>query len=126
MYAVGKFLGVYEVEKISDNFSRRLFAIDTEESFNSTLVFELHKTEQNDRLSLCNGLAKGDLVIVNFNVVCRKTAAGKWFPNITAWAVKPYVAQTADDFTAPPPAEPGASTISSPVEPPIPEGDLPF
>lgn len=126
MYAVGKFLGVYPVETITETFSKRLFAIDTEEAFNNILVFELHRTQSNDHLALCNGLNKGDLVAVNFNLVCRKSAGGKWFPTISAWSVKPYVPQTTDDFTAPPPTE-GPATINPPAEPPQDgEGDLPF
>lgn len=119
MYVVGKFLDVYPVEKVTETFSKRLFAIDTEESFNNILVFEL----QNARLELCNGLEKGQLVAVNFNLACRKSEAGKWFPTIAAWAVKPYVAQTADDFTAPPAAT--TSHMTSP-EPVAATDDLPF
>lgn len=86
-YFEGEFLGAYPTEEISESFSKRLFAIQTNQEYDPKKVFELHKFTSRDNTILINDLSIGDLVRVYFNVVS-KEHNGRWFNNIVAWKVE--------------------------------------
>jgi len=114
-YIVGFFVGAHPAQNVSADFTKQLFAIDTEEQFNNIKVFEVTKTPNNDGLAQLRAFRKGDLVKVQFNVRSNKTAEGKWFTNVTAWKVTAYVHQDTSDFADPDPFEdvPAAPPVSN-------------
>jgi len=137
----GKFKGVYPVQAVTADFSKRLMCIDTGEAFNNLIVMDLHKTATNDRLNLMEGFKKDDEVEITANVISRKFVRNgqtSWFTTLVAWAVR--TAQTADDFAEPEftpsiskqaffAREKPADTVAQPAETPkhpTSEEDLPF
>lgn len=100
-YIVGKFVGVHPEQAISADFQKQSFAIDTEEKFNNIKVFEAHRTAVKDGIAQLQDFQKGDVVKVSFNLNCIKSKEGKWFSNIVAWKVQPFVPQDTDDFSPP-------------------------
>jgi hypothetical protein len=126
----GVFQGVYPIQPVNADFSKRLMCVNTGEAFNNLIVMELHKTVSNDRLNLMNGFNKGDEVEVTANIVCRKSVKNgvtAWFTTLIAWSVR--TAQTANDFNEP---EPIAVVVPThPITGEIPKhpitgDDLPF
>jgi hypothetical protein len=129
----GKFQGVYPVQTVTADFSKRLMCVDTGEAFHNLIVMDLHKTQTNDKLNLMDGYKKGDDVEVTANVICRKVVKNgvtSWFTTLVAWAVR--TAQVANDFDEPEEAPVNKQAFfkkeepAAPVVHPTTGEDLPF
>ena len=123
-YITGVFQGVYPEQKMTDNFFKQQFAIDTEQEFNNIIVFEAIRTATSDSIEQLKSFKKGDLVKVKFNVRSNKSSDGRWFTNINAWKIEAYVPQDTSDFANPTPPE--TPTASEDAPPPPSGDDLPF
>lgn len=117
MYAVGIYQGAYPVEKVSEDFFKCQFAIDTEAQFSSIIVFDAHRTAIKDNIEQLKAFKKGDRVKVQFNLRSNsidRDGKKRWFTNVIVWKVSPYPLQDASDFGDTPGDYP---PIASPEDP---------
>ena len=140
---VGKFIGMRPEKVISDNLTVQDFAIETNQQFYATMVFQM----KNERRDVLHSFKKDDEVAVSFNIKCIKSENGNWFTTLEAWKVVRHVPQTTDDFNAPqnsklppmvaPPPPPPPQKLetvgvddtamsAAPIVPVEPKDDLPF
>ncbi len=105
------------VSKAGKDWEKLEFVIETDDQFPKKICFTLF----GDKVSLLNGIKKGDEVEVSFNVESREFN-GKWYHTINAWKVIAVKAQQAPQdeypFDMPPPPD------NEGYEPPM--DDLPF
>ena len=105
------------VSKAGKEWQKQDFVIETEDGqYSKKIAFTLF----GDKISLLNGLNKGDTIIVAFNLESREFD-GKWFSNVNAWKITPVQGQPEQSHHTPPQAQ-----QQTPAAPPPPSDDLPF
>jgi hypothetical protein len=70
------------VSKAGKDWEKLEFVIETEEQFPKKVCFTLF----GDKVSLLNGVNKGDSIEVSFNIESREFN-GKWYHTINAWRI---------------------------------------
>jgi single-strand DNA-binding protein len=115
----GKIYKIGDVQTLKNDFTKREFVVETEETYPQKVNFELVK----DKTVLVNGMNIGDKVKVSFNVRGSEWQ-GRFFVNLSAWKVEAVGAQ------AGPGAPPQGPMPPMPEEPfdagDAAEDDLPF
>lgn len=103
-FLVGNFKGAYPEQTFptqKGEFSKIIFAIETADKYNPTLVFEAIRSGKTDNIAQVKNFRPGDAVKVYFDLRCRK-AGDRWFTSAEAWKIerlqdeKPAASNNAD------------------------------
>lgn len=116
----GRIVFIGQTEQVGENFSKRTFAIHTEEQYPQLLGLEFVK----DKTNALDSYKIGDQVKVEFNLKGREWQ-GKYFTNLQAWRISKLEAginQATGQAAAPQPAN--FEVIEVDAEPA--DDDLPF
>ena len=88
MELTGKLIYVAETQKISEKFSKRDFAIETQEQFPQQIKFELHQ----DRTDLIDSYNIDEVIKVSFNLKGRsyvdKNVLTQYSNTLQAWKIQ--------------------------------------
>ncbi len=92
------------VSKAGKEWEKLEFVIETEEQFPKKVCFTLF----GDKVSLLNGINKGDSIEVSFNIESREFN-GKWYHTINAWKISKQNSKQEEvsdyNFNMPPPPD---------------------
>lgn len=88
---------IFDEQTFGSGFTKREFVITTEDKYPQDVQFELHK----DKTSLIDGISKGQMVTVSFDVRGREWK-GRYFVNLAAWKISKSAGGNAPGEDGPP------------------------
>lgn len=79
----GKVKEIFDEQTFGSGFTKREFVVTTADKYPQDIQFELVK----DKISLIDGVQKGDQVTVSFDIRGREWK-GRYFVNLSAWKIQ--------------------------------------
>lgn len=127
MQITGIIADIQEVEQVTDNFSKRVLVVQTQEQYPQELAVEFI----NNNVNLLNNLGVGETVEVDVNIRGRKWTNPKdgkdvYFTTLNGWRIKSLTESAAPSVptTAPAPTQPPVASAQAQAAPE--DDDLPF
>ncbi len=116
----GKVYKIGDVQTLKNDFTKRDFVVETEETYPQKVNFELVK----DKTAIADRFSIGQKVKVSFNIRGSEWN-GRFFVNLSAWKIDAVEGgATGGDQAPPPPAPPAPGEPFDPGD--AAEDDLPF